>query len=159
MESGDSTDPSDADEEDAAAPLLDVLGDAVSREILAAAAGTPVTVERLATICDVSESTVYRRLDRLSKLGLVERASQLTADEKGRYRTTMYGLYVAVDEDGIRVARNETPTDSLAGAMQMVLDAVDLRQLRYDGERNTVDLTVALSDDDFETFLGLYSDS
>ena len=159
MESGDATGPSATDEEDDAAPLLDVLGDAVSREILAAAANSPVTVEGLATTCDVSESTVYRRLNQLSRLGLVERTSQLTTDEQGTYRTTMSGLYVAVDGDGIRVARNKTPTDPLAAAMQVVLDAVDLRQLRYDGEHNTVDLTVALSDDDFETFLGLYSDS
>jgi DNA-binding transcriptional ArsR family regulator len=36
-----------------AAAVLDALGDAVSREILTAAAGTPVTVEDLAMVCDV----------------------------------------------------------------------------------------------------------
>lgn len=142
-----------------AAAVLDALGDAVSREILTAAAGTPVTVEELAIVCDVSESTVYRRLDRLNTLGLVERCNPLVSDAKGAYRTTMCGLYVAVDDAGIAVETDELTTDALAAAMRVVLEAVDVRRLSYDRDTGTVDLSVALADGDFETFLKLYADN
>lgn len=147
------------DNEVDAAAVLDALGDAVSREILTAAAGTPVTVEDLALTCDVSESTVYRRLDRLNTLGLVERCNPLVSDAKGAYRTTMRGLYVAVDDAGIAVEADEATTDALATAMQLVIDAVDVRRLSYDREEGTVDLTLSLADGDFETFLDLYTDN
>jgi predicted transcriptional regulator len=142
-----------------ATDVLDALGDAVSREILIAAAGTPVTVEELAIVCDVSESTVYRRLDRLNTLGLVERCNPLVSDSKGAYRTTMRGLYVAVDDAGIAVEADDLTTDSLAAAMRLVIDAVDVRRLSYDRDRGTVDLTLSLADGDLETFLKLYADN
>ncbi|WP_136591692.1 ArsR/SmtB family transcription factor [Salinigranum halophilum] len=142
-----------------AAAVLDALGDAVSREILTAAAGTPVTVEDLAMVCDVSESTVYRRLDRLNTLGLVERCNPLVSETKGAYRTTMRGLYVAVDDSGIAVEADELTTDALAAAMRLVIDAVDVRRLSYDRDDRTVDLTLSLADGDFETFLKLYADN
>ena len=147
------------DNEVDAAAVLDALGDAVSREILTAAAGTPVTVEDLALTCDVSESTVYRRLDRLNTLGLVERCNPLVSDSKGAYRTTMRGLYVAVDDDGIAVEADEVTSDALAAAMRLVIDAVDVRRLSYDRDDGTVDLTLSLADGDFETFVELYADN
>jgi DNA-binding transcriptional ArsR family regulator len=147
------------DSEADAAAVLDALGDAVSREILTAAAGTPVTVEELAMACDVSESTVYRRLDRLNSLGLVERSNPLVSDAKGAYRTTMHGLYVAVDDAGIAVETDELSTDALAAAMRLVIEAIDVRRLSYDRDAGTVDLTLSLADGDFETFLKLYADS
>ncbi len=143
----------------AATAVLDALGDAVSREILVAAAGTPVTVEELAMVCDVSESTVYRRLDRLNTLGLVERCNPLVSDSKGAYRTTMRGLYVAVDDAGIAVETDDLSTDALAAAMRLVIDAVDVRRLSYDRDAGTVDLTLSLANGDFETFLKLYADT
>lgn len=151
----DTGDDADAD----AAPVLDALGDAVSREILVAAAGSPVTVEFLAENCSVSESTVYRRLDRLNTLGLVERRSPLSSDAKTVYRTTVRGLYVAVGDDGIGVRAEEASDDALARSMHLVMDAIDLRRLSYDRDAGTVDLTLALDDSDFETFLRLYADS
>jgi predicted transcriptional regulator len=154
-------DPGDAAEcggETEGAAVLDALGDAVSREILVAAAGRPVTAEELATACDVSESTVYRRLDRLSALGLVERSTVVSSDARGAYRTTMRGLYVAVDDEGIGVETDDLSTDALAVAMRAVVEAVDVRRLSYDRDAGTVDLTVGLTDGDFETFLKLYAE-
>lgn len=141
-----------------AAAVLDALGDAVSREILTAAAGAPVTVEQLATACDVSESTVYRRLDRLNTLGLVERCNPLVSEAKGAYRTTMRGLYVAVDGSEIAVTADGSPDEALASALRLVAEAVDLRRLSYDRDAGTVDLTISFDDDDFQTFLRLYTD-
>lgn len=139
------------------AAVLDVLGDAVSREILTAAIDGPVTVEQLADGCDVSESTVYRRLDRLNSLGLVERCNPLGAESKGAYRTTIRGLYVAVDDSGIDVEADHTEADSLAAAMQLVIDTVDLRRLSYDRDAGTIELSLSLRDGDLETFLDLYT--
>jgi predicted transcriptional regulator len=110
-------------------------------------------------VCDVSESTVYRRLDRLNTLGLVERCNPLVSDSKGAYRTTMRGLYVAVDDAGIAVEADDLTTDALAAAMRLVIDAVDVRRLSYDRDAGTVDLTLSLADGDFETFLKLYADT
>jgi len=141
-----------------AAAVLDALGDAVSREILTAAADAPVTVEQLATACDVSESTVYRRLDRLNTLGLVERCNPLVSEAKGAYRTTMRGLYVAVDAGEIAVTADGSPDEALASALRLVAEAVDLRRLSYDRDAGTVDLTLSFDDDDFQTFLQLYTD-
>lgn len=141
------------------AAILDVLGDAVSREILTAGVSSAVTVETLATDCDVSESTVYRRLDRLNSLGLVERCNPLGADSKAAYRTTIRGLYVTITDSGIAVGADDTQADSLAAAMQLVLDTVDLRRLSYDRDAGTIDLTLSLQDGDLETFLSLYTDS
>lgn len=150
-------DPVDTDAD--ADAVLDALGDAVSREILVAAACSPTTVEELALTCGVSESTVYRRLDRLNSLGLVERCNPLTFESKGIYRTTLRGLHVAVDDSGFSVETDDPPADALARSMRIVIDTVDLRRLSYDRDDGTVDLTLSLTDDDFETFLRLYADS
>lgn len=132
------------------AAVLDALGDSVSREILEAAVGT-VTVEELATRCDVSESTIYRRLDRLSDLGLVER-DHLAA--KGGYRTTMDDLRVSLDEAGFGIERG--PADDFAEALAVVLEALDVRGVEYDADGQTVDVSLRLDDETFRTFLDLY---
>ena len=131
--------------------VLDALGDPVSRDILAAGADGTVTVDELTARCDVSESTIYRRLDRLSELGLVERDNLVA---KGAYRTTMDGLCVRPEESGVQVER--APGDSLADAISVVLDALDVHCVEYDATDRTVDVSFGLDRGTFQTFLGLY---
>lgn len=144
----------DADEA-ALIAVLDALGDAVSRQILVAAAGTVAGVDALSERCGVSNSTVYRRLDRLESLGLVERVDRPVAGTSG-YRTTMRGLYVAVDAEGLTVAYDEGATaDELATAFGIVCDAVSIDRVEYDREAGAVELRLTLGDGDFETLFGL----
>lgn len=136
-----------------AAPLLDALGDDVSREILSAGMRRAVTAEELAADCGVSESTIYRRLESLCDLGLVERCNHLVsdADAKSSYRAVVDGLSVELDADGVRVDRaTETP---LIEAMETVLEALDLRHLSYDARTNSVDVEFTLDDAQLATLV------
>lgn len=132
--------------------VLDALGDPVSREILTAGRDGTVTVDELAARCEVSESTVYRRLDRLSDLDLVERDNLVS---KGAYRTTMDGLCVRPSGEGFDVER--AADDDFADAMAIVLGALDVKHVEYDAEGRTVDVRFGLDEEAFRTFLGVYA--
>ncbi|ADQ69359.1 HTH domain-containing protein (plasmid) [Halogeometricum borinquense DSM 11551] len=135
--------------------LLDALGDDVARKILVAGKQGPVTAEELADSCDVSESTIYRRLDRLNELGLVERCNPLLSTSKGSYQTRIDGLSLAVDEEGIRIEQG--PSDSTIDAMETILDVIDVQRVNYDAENELVDVQFNLEPELFETFMGVYS--
>ncbi|SFR36634.1 ArsR/SmtB family transcription factor [Halogeometricum limi] len=135
--------------------LLDALGDEVAREILVAGKQGPVTAEELADSCGVSESTIYRRLDRLNELGLVERCNPLLSASKGSYQTRIDGLSLAVDEEGISIEQG--PNDSKLDAMETVLDVVDVQRVNYDAEDDLVDVQFKLDPELFETFMRVYS--
>jgi DNA-binding HxlR family transcriptional regulator len=135
--------------------ILNVIGDPVSRDILSTGMGGAVTAEELATRCGVSESTIYRRLDTLVALGLVERCNQFVSDSsaKSSYRTVVDGLTVRVDEGGVSVERSSA--DPLVDAMEVVADSLDLRHVSYDAGSNTVDVQFSLDDDRFQTLMML----
>lgn len=135
--------------------LLDALGDEVAREILVAGKQGPVTAEELADSCDVSESTIYRRLDRLNELGLVERCNPLLSASKGSYQTRIDGLSLSVDEDGIGIEQGAN--DSEIDAVETVLDVVDVQQVNYDAEEELVDVQFEMDPELFETFMSVYS--
>jgi DNA-binding transcriptional ArsR family regulator len=138
--------------------ILDALGDEVSREILVAGMERAVTAEELASRCSVSESTIYRRLDRLSELGLVERCNHLVAesDAKSAYRTPVDGLTVKLDQEGLRV--EPEPDDPLSSAIETVLGAVDLQHVNYEAESNDVDVRFSLDDDQVKAFASLFGE-
>jgi DNA-binding transcriptional ArsR family regulator len=134
--------------------LLDVLGDEVAREILVAGKRGAVTAEELADQCEVSESTIYRRLDRLNELGLVERCNPLLSASKGSYQTRIDGVSVNIGEDDMHVEQG--PSDCTQDAVETVLDVVDVQQVSYDAESNLVDVQFELDPDLFETFMSVY---
>ena len=119
-------------EADRTAPLLDVLGDGVAREILRLGNGRVMTVETFAEHCNVSEATVYRRLRQLHDLGLVEKCAQFEEGvvTQGAYRTTMDSLAIRMTEDGLSV--EDGPHDELADAVDTVRRAVDIDAVNYD---------------------------
>lgn len=138
--------------------VLDALGDHITRAILVAGMDHAVTVEELAVCCGVSESTIYRRLERLIELGLVERRNQLVevSGGSGTYRTTVAGLTARLDADGATVERDGG--DPLADALETVVQNVDLQQLTYDADSNTVDVRIGVDDEErFRRFVALYA--
>ncbi|SEO22473.1 Helix-turn-helix domain-containing protein [Halogranum amylolyticum] len=136
--------------------VLDILGDAVAREILRLGKQRVVTVEEFAAQCDVSEATVYRRLRQLHDLGLVEKCTQFEAGivTKGAYRTTMDSVTVRVSEDGI--ATESGSDDEFADAIRTVRQTIDLDGVQYDPKENSVQVSFTLDDDTFRTFLDQY---
>lgn len=84
--------------------LFDALHDDVSRSILEFTAENERTVEELADLIDVSESTIYRHVGRLSEHDLL--AEGLELDEAGHhrrvYRTAISHIEIDIEEEAIR---------------------------------------------------------
>lgn len=85
------TTPTTAGEIDAAA-LLSVLGDEYTRRVLAVLSAEPLPARRIADRADVSRPTVYRRLNRLTEVGVVETVTTDGLDGQDRQ-----AYHVAVD--------------------------------------------------------------
>jgi DNA-binding transcriptional ArsR family regulator len=138
--------PSPADDTDSSVDssddtaLLDVLGGSVARTILATARGEAATADELAAACDVSESTVYRHLNGLVEAGLVEKSrSQGTPV----YETAVGRVTVEVGKDGLSVEPDRrSPDEEFTAALEAVLARLDVRQVAYDLDAGTVDVTV-----------------
>ncbi|WP_410767654.1 ArsR/SmtB family transcription factor [Haloferax sp. DFSO60] len=133
--------------------LLDALGDNVSRSVLQACKQQPMTAEELADACDVSESTIYRRLETLSKLGLVERTQRVESPAKTCYETVVDGLSIHVGET-LRVEPGAS--DYVVDAMRTVLSAIDVQQLSFERENDTVDIRFMLSKTLLDALVELY---
>jgi DNA-binding transcriptional ArsR family regulator len=83
------------------AELLALLEDEYARAILAATSAKPMPVDTLSDRCDASESTIYRRVDRLKEHDLVEEQTEF--DPGGHhysvYASRLRGVNVTF-EDG-----------------------------------------------------------
>lgn len=88
------------------------LEDECARCILVRAYNRPMSARDLAEQCDVSEPTVYRRLESLRTQDLVVERTQ--PDERGHhykeYRTNVDQLTVEVSGSGVDVAVNRRET-------------------------------------------------
>lgn len=105
--------------------LLSVLGDADCRRILRVL-DRPKTAKELMTTCDLSQTTTYRKLDRLSETALVGERTELRDDghHATSYERTVEGVYVDLDLDfdeddrvGVRLVEStddEAPDERLA---------------------------------------------
>lgn len=95
--------------------LFEALADNVSAEILAKTTEEARTVAELSAMIDASESTIYRRLDRLLDHGLVEEGLEIDPDGNHRrtYRTAISHLDVEFHGGAIdlRVERREDEID------------------------------------------------
>lgn len=71
--------------------VFDVLGCEIVRQILALASLRPLSATELAEHCDVSEPTIYRRLDALQEYDMLD--EQIEVDDDGhhykRFRTEL----------------------------------------------------------------------
>ncbi|WP_148413952.1 helix-turn-helix domain-containing protein [Haloferax sp. KTX1] len=147
------TDETDIPPESSDDDLLDALGDDVSRGVLLACNRAPMTAEELAESCEVSESTIYRRLETLSGLGLVERTQRVDAPSKTCYETVVDGLSIHLG-DSLRVEAG--PSNYVVDAMRTLLTAIDVQQLAYDREQNSVDVRFRLAPHLLDSLVELY---
>ncbi|ARS89095.1 helix-turn-helix domain-containing protein [Natrarchaeobaculum aegyptiacum] len=94
-----------------------VLNDAVARSILVHVRSEAMSASTLAERCDVSEVTIYRRLETLRDHDLV--TATTVPDRDGHhykvYRANLHRLTVTLTDDGfdLSVERTETPADRL----------------------------------------------
>lgn len=102
-------------EDCATAELLDLLDDECARTILTETSVEPMSANTLSERCDVSPSTIYRRLDRLQACSLVD--EQLRPQPDGNhykvYVSRLEGLSVEFEDGEMRVDvdRIETPAE------------------------------------------------
>jgi len=73
--------------------LIALLDDEYARAILTELTTEPMSVSELCTVCDMSDPTAYRRLDRLESVDLVTKQQELDPD--GHH----YKRYVALVDD------------------------------------------------------------
>ncbi|WP_220132798.1 ArsR/SmtB family transcription factor [Halorhabdus salina] len=105
----------DVDDERDVATVTALLADNVVRAILEACLEEPHAAERLSERCDVSESTVYRRLEELEALDLV--AARMEPDDDGHhykvYVATLDRIVVDLTDDGftVRITRRQRMAD------------------------------------------------
>jgi DNA-binding transcriptional ArsR family regulator len=80
--------------------ILDVLSDEYAREILAATSVKPLSAQQLADACEMSEPTVYRRVERLREHDLLGERTEIRDDGNHHsvYTATLSELSVALDE-------------------------------------------------------------
>jgi Fe2+ or Zn2+ uptake regulation protein len=94
-----------ADDEDIPVQVvLNALDDPDCRAILQEAS-QPMTAKELSDACDIAESTVYRKLDLVSRATLVREFHDVYPDRGRitRYQRDADGLNLAVTDDGIDV--------------------------------------------------------
>ncbi|KYH25607.1 helix-turn-helix domain protein [Halalkalicoccus paucihalophilus] len=116
--------------------LLDALGDASARAILREGSERPVTIEDLLSVCDVSRTTIYRRVNELVDLGLLEESITFTEDNKRqrRFRTACNRITLCVGENGLEARLDSdgtvTPFEELLlddSTLRISLSGTDVR--------------------------------
>lgn len=104
--------------------VASVVDDECSRRILVHAHDGYMSVSDLADACDVSESTVYRRLERLRDLDLV--VERRRPDDRGHhyaeYRSNLERLTLEVTADGfeLRVSRRDAMAKRFADLIEQL---------------------------------------
>lgn len=92
--------------------LFAALDDEPSREILSQTSETDRSAQELAAVIDVSEATIYRRLERLKEHGLVHEGIRIEKDGNHRrvYRATIKRIEVDITNEDV-TARVEWDED------------------------------------------------
>ena len=101
--------------------VLTVLDDPDCRTILREAAH-PMTARELTEACDISSSTIYRKLDQLSDTTLLTESYSIhpTRGRITRYQRNLSGLYLWItDEDqfDMKITRGKRTADEQLAAM------------------------------------------
>ncbi|MFD1687201.1 helix-turn-helix domain-containing protein [Halobellus litoreus] len=95
--------------------VFDVLGSEIARQILALASLRPLSANKLAEHCDVSEPTIYRRIHALQEYDMLD--EQMEIDDDGhhykRFRTNLKEARFRVEDGqfGIDIQLKKDYTD------------------------------------------------
>lgn len=94
--------------------LLSVLDDEYARTILMETDQRPMSAKHLAEACDASLPTIYRRIDRLSELGLVTDRPEFTGEGRhySVYEATLDQVVIDLDEGNLNITMTTEPTDA-----------------------------------------------
>lgn len=109
-------DPFAKEEPPDAAEILDVLADEDARTIIRTLT-EPMTAKEIQERCDIPESTLYRKLDRLSETGLLHQQTRIRRDGRhtSEYEPAFDEVTVVRDEEtggfAIRVKRPRKRAD------------------------------------------------
>jgi len=85
--------------------LLELLGEKLVRQILAATSRKPLSVKELSEECDVARSTIYRRVEDMVAHDLLAERTQLETDGSHHsvYEANVDHLAVDIDDGTINV--------------------------------------------------------
>jgi DNA-binding HxlR family transcriptional regulator len=94
--------------------ILAVLGDGYARRLLSLLIDSPRTGRELSEETDMSRATVYRRLERLQKNGLVRTEMQIDPDGHHRkeFHATVSGFDFDVGTEGIELGGGQADHES-----------------------------------------------
>lgn len=137
-----------------AAAVLDALGDETSREILHLTNRESATVEDLAEACEVSETTVYRRISRLGELGLIESTPWPDGPDSNEYYGTFDTLTLQLQEDQLQLRLDDRGGPS--EAVRTLHEMIEIERAMFDRETNTVELRATATDELFDILLKYY---
>ncbi|MBB6646416.1 helix-turn-helix domain-containing protein [Halobellus ruber] len=107
-------------EEPGLGAVLDVLSDEYAREILAATSVKPMSAQQLAEACEMSEPTVYRRIERLREYDLLGERTEIRDDGNHHsvYTATLSELSVELDEGTFEATVQRRDTASFPGQQE-----------------------------------------
>lgn len=147
--------PSNTDSLGSPDDVLSALGDELSRSILIQGTDEFVTAGRLAETLGVSETTVYRRLNRLDSLGLLTEVTDVRvgSSSENTYRTNVGALVVSLSSAGVSVTEGST---ALEAALSVLLDRVDVTEATFSFEDGTVTATMSMDDETLEELQASY---
>lgn len=98
--------------------VFDLLADDYAREILAHADRKPMSAKELSKECDAHHTTIYRRIERLRAIDLIN--ERLQVDPEGHhyamYDTNLESMTVKLDDGEylIRIQMKRDPVDRMA---------------------------------------------
>lgn len=93
--------------------VLSALEDEYARAILTATDQTPMTANELADVCDASLPTIYRRLERLTELDLLDKRTQFSDEHRhyNTYRAALDRLVVELNDGELHAEVETEPSD------------------------------------------------
>lgn len=97
--------------------LFDLLSDEYARDILAATSVRPMSASELADECDMSEPTVYRRVEWLRDHDLIEERTRIETggNNYNVFAATLSGISVELEDGTFEAAVERTAPEEFPG--------------------------------------------